>query len=99
MTDSAAILAALARLEQKVDELRRSPPKLLSRRAAARLLGVDRGSTLESLIRQGRLRLVAGRIPLAEIERLLADGVPARARRPRSAETPDQAEAIRALRP
>ncbi len=99
MTESAAILAALERLERKVDALGRSPPKLLSRRAAARLLGVDRGSTLETLIREGKLRLVAGRIPLSEIERLLADGLPARARQRRPAQSPDQAEAIRALRP
>lgn len=79
----AAILAAIERLERKVDALSRPVPKLLSRRAAAKMLGVDRGSTLEGLIREGRLRLVRGRIPLGEIERLLQEGLPAPRRRVR----------------
>ncbi len=71
------LLAAVRRLEAKVDEIARARPKrLLSRRAAARLLGIDRGTTLEALVRDGHLRLVAGKIPDTEVDRLLAEGLP-----------------------
>ncbi|WP_242394820.1 helix-turn-helix domain-containing protein [Anaeromyxobacter oryzisoli] len=54
--------------------------ELLSKRAAARMLGVDRGTTLEELVRDGRLRTVdvggRPRIPRSELERVLAAGVP-----------------------
>jgi excisionase family DNA binding protein len=54
--------------------------ELLSKRAAAKFLGVDRGTTLEQLIRDGRLRTVdvggRPRIPRTELDRVLADGVP-----------------------
>jgi hypothetical protein len=62
--------------EELARALPKPPPKLLSRRAAARMLGVDRGSTLAGLIRSGHLRLVMGRIPASEIERLVRDGLP-----------------------
>jgi hypothetical protein len=35
-------------------------------------LSIDRGTTLEALIRSGALRLVMGNIPDTEIERLLS---------------------------
>lgn len=50
----------------------------LSRRAAARLLGIDRGATLDQLVRRGLLRPVpwgAGeRIPLEQVEQLARTG-------------------------
>jgi len=77
------ILAALRRIEAKLDELLgRRPKRLLSKRAAARLLGIDRGTTLEELIREGHLRMVLGKIPDTEIDRLLdLDTMPAPRRR------------------
>ena len=53
-------------------------PLLLSKRKAARLLGVGRGNTLEQLIREGHIRtvIVAGRvrIPREEVERVAREG-------------------------
>lgn len=53
-------------------------PMLLSKRQAAKMLGIGRCGTLEDLIREGKLRTVslAGRIriPLAEVHRLAQDG-------------------------
>ncbi len=50
---------------------------LLSKREAAKRLGIDRGTTLEYLIETGRLRTVTivgrVRIPVAELDRLCAD--------------------------
>ncbi len=52
--------------------------RLLSKREAARRLGIDRGTTLQDLIRSGSLRTVvlAGRlrIPASEIDRIEAGG-------------------------
>jgi len=93
MEQSTAILAVLTRLERKLDALARPTPNLLSRRAAARMLGVDRGTTLAGLIRCGRLRLVMGRIPASEIERLLEEGVPPARQRER--QTADEGGEIR----
>lgn len=98
------LLATIRRLEAKVDALARARPKrLLSKRAAARLLGVDRGTTLEQLIRDGHVHLVAGKIPDTEIDRLLAEGMPEpkqRApRRPAAPQTADDVErAIREMK-
>jgi excisionase family DNA binding protein len=68
------LCAALARVP------RGGPTKeLLSKRAVAKLLGVDRATTLETLIRAGRIRTVEvggrPRIPRAELERVLVAGV------------------------
>jgi len=56
--------------------LGKQEPRLLSKRAAARRLGVDRGTTLTRLIHSGQIRTltVAGRvkIPASEIERIEA---------------------------
>ncbi len=89
----------MERIEREIRALSRSRTKrLLSKREAARRLGVDRGTTLEGLIRRGALREVMGKIPDTEIERLLTDGLPApnrpRARRRAQA---DEAVAIRDL--
>ena len=79
------IVEALRRLEAKVDRLarHREPRMLLSKRTAAQLLGVDRGTTFESLIRNGHLHLITvggqARIARVELERLLEEGVPATA--------------------
>jgi hypothetical protein len=52
--------------------------RLLSARAAARLLGVSRGKTIAVLIDTGKVRTVVvngrKRIPLSEIERLSREG-------------------------
>jgi hypothetical protein len=94
------VVAAVARLERKLDALaRRRDRRLFSKRAAARLLGIDRGTTLERLIRDGHLRLVMGRVPDTEIERVLAEGIPEQKasgkRQPKPAR--DEAAAIRDL--
>jgi excisionase family DNA binding protein len=98
------VLRQLARVERLLQELldrdhaaeRRAEPKLLSKREAARRLRVDRGSTLEDLVRAGRLRTVPAlsgngvRIPSQDVERLLGEGLqpnmapPARRRRDRA---------------
>jgi len=79
-------------------------PLLLSKRAAAALLGVGRGGTLEQLIRDGHLRtvVIAGRVRIAreEVERIAREGT-GRPASPRPARTPRPAvsagDAIRAL--
>lgn len=88
----------MQRLERKLDAALRPAPRLLSKRAAAKMLGVDRGTTLEGLIRDGALRLVMGRIPLPEIEKLLAEGLPSpkpRLRRAERRSAEDEAAEIR----
>jgi len=70
------VLAAVERLEHKLDALARPAPKLLSRRAAARVLGVDRGTTLAALIRDGHLHLVLGKVSQEELQRLIEQGLP-----------------------
>lgn len=55
-----------------------TPRLVLSRREAARLLGIDRGETLGELLSTGQLRTVPWgrglRIPLEEVQRLARDG-------------------------
>jgi excisionase family DNA binding protein len=57
-----------------------APP--LSKREAARRLGIDRGTTLEDLIRERKLQTVPAlngkgvRIPAHEVERLRREGLP-----------------------
>ncbi len=93
------LLARIDRLERKLDAALKPRRELLSKRAAAKLLGVDRGSTLERLIRDGRVRLVAGKIPANELDRLLTEGLPdQRSSRRRREQPTDEAAAIRALR-
>lgn len=54
--------------------------RALSKRQAARLLGVSRGRTLDRLIRDGTIRTIQigtrNKIHVAEIERLLVEGAP-----------------------
>jgi hypothetical protein len=54
--------------------------EVLSMRAASRILGIDRGSTLPDLIAEGRIGTVEirGRICVrrADVERILATGAP-----------------------
>jgi excisionase family DNA binding protein len=76
--------------------------ELLSKKEAARRLGVDRATTLEGLIASGDIKTVPFngrvRIPLAEVERILNEGIPTvdaprpRIRRPIHASTPDLSE-------
>lgn len=55
-----------------------SGPLVVSKREAARLLGIDRGRTLGALLRAGQLRTVpwgrGSRIPLEEVQRLAREG-------------------------
>jgi len=72
--------AIVLRLEARIDALVRAQPRgrLLSKSAAARYLGVSRGTTLGDLIASRAILTVktpAGpRIALAELDRYLADG-------------------------
>ena len=108
MTDE--IATALARMEAKIDQLARGgragePPRLLSKRLAARLLGIDRDETLAKLLASGNLRTVtvAGRIfiPLAEVDRLEREGTTRTGQKPHrkigAASGGDEAAKIRAL--
>jgi excisionase family DNA binding protein len=60
---------------------RQPPQRLLSKREAARLLGVSRGRTLDLLIKSGTIRTVVigtrAKVPMSEIERLMTEGAPA----------------------
>jgi hypothetical protein len=76
--------------------------EMLSKRAAAKMLGVDRGEGLSSLVADGHLREVpfrgGTRIPREDVERVIANGAPspgaAPKRRPGAA---GGAAALRAL--
>ena len=90
MVDDALILAVLTRLDRTLEKLeahqehkerrRNLDSRLLTKRAAARLLGIDRSTTLERLIREGSVRTVpygeGTRIPASEIARLEDEGIP-----------------------
>jgi hypothetical protein len=74
-------------------------PLLLSRRQAAKLLGVDRNTTLRRLIAAGIVPLVLGKVPREALERvargdLTVPPAPARRRPSRPASVSD---AIRGL--
>ena len=60
---------------------RKASSRLLSKKEAARRLGVDRATTLAQFIASGRIKTVDvnghQRIPVSEIERILSEGVPA----------------------
>ncbi len=60
---------------------RKASSGLLSKKEAARRLGVDRATTLAQIILTGRIKTVDvnghQRIPVSEIERILSEGVPA----------------------
>lgn len=91
----ARLFALLERVADDVAELKgRAKPSttLLSFRAAAKLLGVARGTTLQALIDSGQLPVVTvkgrRRIARAEVERLAASGFDGHApRRARSRAT------------
>jgi excisionase family DNA binding protein len=72
-------------------------PLVLSRRQAAKLLRIDRGATLDALIRAGKLREIpwgAGRrIPLAEVEKLAREGFTVTGRAPRTRRAPGTCDA------
>lgn len=59
---------------------RKASSGLLSKKAAASLLGVDRATTLEEWISTGRIKVVdldgRVRIPRAEVERVINEGLP-----------------------
>jgi excisionase family DNA binding protein len=100
--------AVAAEIAPLLRRLGRAERRLLSKREAARRLGIDRGTTLQDLIRSGEIRTVvlAGRvkIPASEIERLEAGGnnprsLPAaRERAPRARRSTSPGQAIRALK-
>jgi hypothetical protein len=52
-------------------------PLLLSRRQAAKVLGVSRSRTLTRLLRSGRIPLVEGKVPLRALERFASGDAPA----------------------
>ena len=97
-----------AELAPLLRQLGRSERRLLSKREAARRLGIDRGTTLQDLINRGEIRTVvlAGRakIPASEIERIEAGGnnprpLPApREREPRARRSTSPGQAIRAIK-
>ncbi|HET6412206.1 MAG TPA: helix-turn-helix domain-containing protein [Anaeromyxobacter sp.] len=62
------------------------PPRLLSLRAAAGLLGISPGRTLAPLVRAGRVKTVMvgrrARIPMSEVERIEREGTGAPAATP-----------------
>ena len=68
------VATAPARRQRKMNS------ELLSKKEAARRLGVDRATTLEGLIASGNIKTVPFngrvRIPLAEVERILSEGTP-----------------------
>jgi excisionase family DNA binding protein len=78
---------------------RKSGSGLLSKKAAARLLGVDRATTLEDWLSTGRIKAVnldgRVRIPRAEVERVINEGIPDATgpQRPRTRPSPKAATA------
>lgn len=80
----ADLAKSLARIERALSV--RVERRLLSRRHAAKVLGVDRAK-LGRWVKEGRLHEVqldgTPRIPMAEIERLERDGLPPLGKRPR----------------
>jgi len=105
------VLEELRQLRGDVQTMRavppaKSPPLLLSRRRAAKLLGVDRDETLGELLSTGNIRTVTvggrTRIPLAEVQRLAAEGTTRTGRKPHRKSRPaagqDEVAKILALR-
>ncbi len=74
-------------------------PLLLSQRAAAKLLGVDRNTTLRRLIASGVVPLVLGKVPREALERVARGevSVPASPLRHASPRPSSVGDAIRAL--
>src|SRR5205823_1706236 len=68
---------------------------LLSKKEAARILGIDRKTTLRDLIDAGHLTLVPGprgeRIARAQVERLVENGIPTPGVRRRQRKSPKAA--------
>jgi excisionase family DNA binding protein len=81
VSDLQTVLAELRAMREQLDRAVAPPPALLSKAAAAEMLGVSRNATMTELIRSGRLRTVTVgarvRIPLAEVERLTREGLDA----------------------
>jgi len=73
---------------------RKASSGLLSKKEAARLLGVDRATTLEDWLSTGRIKAVdldgRVRIPRAEVERIINEGLPGATgpQRPRTRRAP-----------
>ena len=76
-------------------------PLLLSQRQAAKVLGVDRNTTLRRLIASGAIRLVLGKVPREALERVARgelEPAPIAVRRPLpSRSSSSSAAAIRGL--
>lgn len=87
---AALILRELRSLKAQLANVSRSK-RLMSKREAAKYLGVSRGRTLDALIAAGRLRTVriGGRlkIPLEEIDRLASLGERVQTRKLRAEST------------
>ena len=75
-----SLLDEIRKLRAEVRSAVRSRPtaQLLSKRAAGRIIGIDRDETLGRLIDEGQIKTVLvgqhQRIPLAEVERFVAQG-------------------------
>jgi hypothetical protein len=79
-----------------VRQQRKASSELLSKKEAARRLGVDRATTLAQFTTSGRIKTVEinghQRIPASEIERILSEGLPAtESQRPRAHRLPKAA--------
>lgn len=79
-----------------VRQQRKASSELVSKKEAARRLGVDRATTLSQFITSGRIKTVEinghQRIPVSEIERILSEGIPAtKPHRPKVRRTPTAA--------
>lgn len=76
-----------------------SIPLLLSQRQAAKLLGVDRNTTLRRLIADGTIPLVLGKVPREALERVARGELvaPTPARRRAAPRFASAADAIRGL--
>lgn len=106
----AALLVELRRLNKILarQQEAESGPALLSKREAARRLGLSRGRSIDALLASGRLRAVRVgrrlRIPLVEVDRFAREGeggvpsVPVGARRRGASRAAAAAQVAQALR-
>ena len=88
-----SLLDEIRKLRAEVRSAVRSRPtaQLLSKRAAGRIIGIDRDETLGRLIDEGQIKTVLvgqhQRIPLAEVERFVAQGEQRKSRLQQSSTT------------
>lgn len=87
-----AELVALRSVVSRMSSAAVHPRQLLSLRAAAKQLGVDRTKVIAKLVREGRVRVVLvnnrPRIPASELVRIAQEGFSSATLRPRPARRP-----------